>query len=166
VIESLAPSEDTVRGLAELLVDATAHGASVGFLHPLALEKAAAFWRPALAEAAAGRRVILGAREGGALVGTVSLVFATMENQQHRADVSKLLVLHSHRRRGLGARLMAEVEARAARAGRSLLVLDTATPEAARLYERAGWRLTGEIPDYALMPDGSPCATAIYWKRV
>jgi hypothetical protein len=61
---------------------------------------------------------------------------------------------------------MREVEARARAAGRSVLVLDTATAEAARLYERMAWRLTGEIPDYALLPNGQPCATAIYWKRV
>jgi ribosomal protein S18 acetylase RimI-like enzyme len=166
VIESLASSPETLAGLAALLVEATATGASVGFLHPLAPEKAAAFWRHSLAEAAAGRRFVLGARDGAALVGTVTLAFAGPENQPHRADVQKLIVARSHRRRGIGERLMAEAESLAARSGKSLLVLDTATADAARLYERTGWNLTGEIPGYALLPNGEPCATAIYWKRV
>ena len=46
------------------------------------------------------------------------------------------------------------------------LVLDTATPEAERLYERLAWQRCGAIPDYALMPDGSLCATTYYWKHV
>ena len=165
-IESLSDSPGTVAALAGLLVEATALGASVGFLHPLDPAKAAAFWRESLAQAAAGRRVLLGARDGGALVGTVTLVPAAYENQPHRADVQKLLVAGSHRRRGIARRLMAETEARAARAGRTLLVLDTATAEAARLYEATGWKRTGEIPGFALLPNGEPCATAIYWKRV
>lgn len=166
MIETLAESPETVAALAALLVEATAHGASLGFLHPLDSEKASTFWRNSLAEAAAGRRIVLGAREGGALVGTVTLAFATYENQPHRADVQKLLVARSHRRRGIGGRLMAEAESRAARAGRTLLVLDTATADAARLYTRTGWNLTGEIPGFALLPNGEPCATAIYWKAV
>jgi len=47
-----------------------------------------------------------------------------------------------------------------------LLVLDTATADAARLYERTGWLRTGEIPGYALLPNGEPCSTFVYWKRV
>jgi len=166
VIESLRESSETIAALAELLVEATALGASVGFLHPLDPEKAAAFWRASLSEAAAGRRIVLGARDGGALVGTVTLVFAQPENQPHRADVQKLLVARSHRRRGIGQRLMAEAESCAAHSGRSLLVLDTATADAARLYERTGWNLTGDVPGYALLPNGEPCATTIYWKTV
>ncbi|MFI5314600.1 MAG: GNAT family N-acetyltransferase [Myxococcota bacterium] len=164
--ESLADSPANVVALAGLLVEATAHGASVGFLHPLDPAKAAVFWRHSLAEGAAGRRIVLGARDGAVLVGTVTVVLAAPENQRHRADVQKLLVAVSHRRRGIGRRLMAEAEARAARAGRSLLVLDTATDAAARLYERTGWNLTGAIPGYALLPNGAPCATSIYWKNV
>ena len=45
-------------------------------------------------------------------------------------------------------------------------VLDTATPEAERLYVRTGWQRCGEIPDYALMPDGSLCETVVYWKHL
>jgi hypothetical protein len=166
VIESLGASDETIASLAELLVEVTALGASVGFMHPLAFEKAAAYWRNALADAAAGRRLVLGERAGGRIIGTVSVVLAMPENQRHRAEIQKLQVAQSHRRRGIARRLMAEAESRAARAGKSLLVLDTASDAAARLYEQIGWSRTGEIPDYALFPNGEPCATAIYWKRV
>ena len=47
-----------------------------------------------------------------------------------------------------------------------MLVLNTATEEAARLYARLGWQQCGEIPDYALLPDGPPCATKLFYKRI
>ena len=59
----------------------------------------------------------------------------------------------------------AEAEARAE--GKTLLVLDTVTGDAAeRLYERLGWTRVGVIPGYALYPDGRPCATTVFWKRI
>ncbi len=57
----------------------------------------------------------------------------------------------------------AEDAARAA--GKTLLVLDTVTGSAAdRLYTRLGWMRGGEIPRYALMPDGEPCPTTVFYK--
>jgi hypothetical protein len=51
--------------------------------------------------------------------------------------------------------------------GKSLLVLDTVTGDAAeRLYARLGWTRVGEIPNYALYPDGRPCSTTYFWKAV
>jgi hypothetical protein len=59
----------------------------------------------------------------------------------------------------------AEAEARAE--GKSLLVLDAVTDgAAARLYERMGWARVGVVPDFALYPDGRPCDTTYYWKRI
>jgi len=49
-------------------------------------------------------------------------------------------------------------------AGRTLLVLDTASADAERLYERGGWQRVGTIPDFALLPDGGFCETAIFYK--
>ncbi len=57
----------------------------------------------------------------GAIVGTVQVVLKQPENQQHRADVAKMLVHRRARRRGLGA---------------------------------------------ALMPDGRPCDTTIFYKPI
>jgi len=47
-----------------------------------------------------------------------------------------------------------------------MLVLDTATAEAERVYERAGWTRLGALPDYALMPDATLCDTVFYFKRL
>jgi hypothetical protein len=62
---------------------------------------------------------------------------------------------------------MAAVEHAAVRHNRTLLVLDTAEAgDAERLYRRGGWVRAGVIPGYALMPDGAPCDTVIFWKRL
>ncbi len=47
-----------------------------------------------------------------------------------------------------------------------MLVLDTASDDAERLYRRQGWQYSGTIPDYALMPDGAFCATHIFYKML
>jgi GNAT superfamily N-acetyltransferase len=153
--------------LCEILVDCVHHGASVGFLDPLDLTVADAYWQRIERAVAEGRCVLLVAGiSDGDVSGTVQLDVDTLPNQPHRATVSKLLVHTSARRRGLGEALMAELERVALDRGRWLLTLDTATGEAARLYERMGWRPAGTIPGYALNPDGSPTGTTFYWKEL
>ena len=155
-----------VPALAGVLVDVVEGGASVGFMHPLTVARAAHFWRTVADGVARGERALLVAEDGGGcVVGTVQLLLALPENQPHRAEVAKMLVRRDARRRGIAQRLLdaAEAEARAER--RTLLVLDTVTgSDAERLYARAGWRRVGEIPGYALMPDGPPCTTTIFYK--
>jgi len=153
-----------IRGLAELLIDCVAGGASVSFMHPLSAEKAAAFWTRVAEEVAAGGRALFVAEDEQGIVGTVQLVLDLPENQPHQADLSKMLVHRRARQRGLGAALMGAAEAFARDAGRSLLVLDTASPEAERLYARLGWQLCGVIPRYALLPTGEPCATKYFYR--
>jgi ribosomal protein S18 acetylase RimI-like enzyme len=163
VIETLSATPESVAALADLLIEATAHGASVSFMHPLAQDKAEAYWRKALGDG----RVVLGARDGARLVGTVSLVLDLPENQPHRAEIQKVLVAASHRRRGIARALMLAAEREAAKRGRWLLVLDAVTGDpGARLYESLAWNRVGEIPDFALYPDGRLCPTTFYWKRV
>jgi ribosomal protein S18 acetylase RimI-like enzyme len=118
-------------------------------------------------EVEAGRRMLLAAFVDDTVVGTVQVVYATPPNQPHRADVAKLLVHGSARRRGVAERLMARAEAEARAEGRTLLVLDTVTgDDAERLYARLGWTRVGIIPNYALYPDGRPCDTTVFWKAV
>jgi ribosomal protein S18 acetylase RimI-like enzyme len=149
--------------LCELLIDSVRQGASVGFLDPLSVDEADAYWRRIQASVERGRCVLLLTDDGS---GTVQLDVDTLPNQPHRATVSKLLVHSGARRRGIGTALMEELERVAAGAGRWLLTLDTATDDAARLYERLGYARAGEIPEYALNPDGSPAATVFYFKRL
>ena len=154
-----------VPALADILIDCVDGGASVSFMAPLSRAKAETFWLDVAASVARGERRLLAAFDAGAIVGTVQLVLRQPENQPHRADIAKMLVATQARRRGIGAQLMRAAEAEALAAGKTLLVLDTVTAsDAARLYERLGWIRVGEIPGYALWPDGRPCATTYYYK--
>jgi ribosomal protein S18 acetylase RimI-like enzyme len=153
--------------LAEVTLDCVAGGASIGFMAPLAPERAQTFWRGALASAGQGERIILVAEavETGRILGTVSLLRAMPDNQPHRAEIAKMQVHRDGRRMGLGAELMRAAEAEARAAGRTLLVLDTVTGgDASRLYARLGWERVGEIPNYALYPDGRPCGTTLFYR--
>jgi GNAT superfamily N-acetyltransferase len=161
-----AEAERLTGPLAEILLDCVEGGASVSFMAPLSRGKAEAYWRRVAAEVAAGERVLLVAEDGSRLLGTAQLVLAQPENQPHRADVSKVLVPRAARQRGIGAALMAAIDAEARKAGKSVLVLDTASREAERLYERSGWRRVGTIPNYALLPDGELCDTVYFHKQL
>jgi GNAT superfamily N-acetyltransferase len=153
--------------LASVLVDCVEGGASVSFMAPFPHEQALEFFRQVAGAVAAGDTVLLAAKLGGRIVGTVQLGLDTPPNQPHRADIRKLLVHRAARGHGVGVALMAQVEAEARRRGRWLLVLDTVPGENGhRLYLREGWTQTGLVPDYALFPDGRPCDTAIMWKRL
>lgn len=155
--------------LSALLVDCVEGGASVSFMAPLSPARADAFWRGVADGVAAGERTLLVAEDGatGGVVGTVQVVGVWPENQPHRAEVAKMLVRRSARRRGVGARLMRAAEEVARAAGKTLLVLDTVTgSDAERLYARLGWTRVGVVPDYALWPDGRPCDATIFYKRV
>ncbi|WP_336981113.1 MULTISPECIES: GNAT family N-acetyltransferase [unclassified Cedecea] len=154
--------------LTDVLIDCVAGGASVSFLHPLAPEKAAAFWGEVGQSVARGERTLIVAEDGqGRIVGTVQLITSQPENQPHRADVAKLLVHRVARRKGIAQRLMAYLEAVATMQGKSVLVLDTATGSDAEIfYQGMGWQRVGDLPHYALMPDGSPCSTTFYYRNL
>lgn len=163
----LAVDEDQIEQLADVLIDSVEGGASVSFMHPLARERAMAFWRRVAAGVAAGERALLVAEDERGICGTVSLILDLPENQPHRADVAKMLVHRRARRRRVGETLMRAAEATALELGRTVLVLDTVTGgDAARLYERLGWVRVGDVPGYALMPDGRPCSTTYYYRRL
>lgn len=166
-ISALSTSPDTQKMLSEILIETVANGGSVSFMHPLPPQAATAFWDGALAAAGRGERIILGAWDGAVLAGTVTLLLDCPPNQPHRAEIAKLMTRLTHRGRGVAAALMRAAEDLAVRRNRTLLVLDTATDGgAAGLYEKLGFTLTGEIPDYALKPHGGLTGTLIYWKRI
>ena len=102
----------------------------------------------------------------GAIIGTVQVIVSAPENQPHRGEISKMLVHRQARRRGVGEALMRAAEAAARDAGKSLLVLDTASDSAERLYDRLGWHRVGMIPGYALWPDGGLVDTIVFYKEV
>ena len=155
-----------VDALADVLIDCVEGGASVSFMLPIERSTAVAFWTRVADGVANGERILLVAEDAaGRIVGTVQLVTAQPENQPHRADVAKMLVHRRTRRRGLGAALMRAAERTAHEEGKTLLVLDTVTgSDAARLYERLGWMRAGDIPAYALLPQGGLCSTTVFYR--
>jgi len=160
-------SEPQVQQLADLLIDCVEGGASVSFMRPLGSERALAFWRRVADGVHAGARALLVAEDDQGICGSVQLILDLPENQPHRADLAKMLVHRRARRRGLGEALMRAAEGTALDHGRHLLVLDAVTGgDAARLYERLGWQKVGDIPDYALYPDGAFCSTTYYFRRL
>lgn len=126
-----------IQALSDVLIDCVEGGASVGFMQPLSRAKANAFWREAAAGVARGERLLLAAADAaGAILGTVQIVFAPFENQPHRADIAKMLVL------------------------------DTASSDAERLYAKLGWQPCGVIPGFALLPGGGLCDTKFFYRTL
>ena len=157
--------EHELQGLSDVLIDCVEGGASVSFMLPMPRGKAEAFWRHTAAGMARGERLVFAAEDAdGTIVGTVQIILAQPENQPHRGDLAKMLVHRRARKRGIGAALLAAAERGALDAGKTLLVLDTASDDAERLYARHGWQRCGVVPDYALWPDGTPCATTFFYK--
>lgn len=159
-------SEAQLRGLAAVLADCVDGGASVSFMHPLSEERAQAFWRDVAAGVASGERALLVAEDEEGILGTVQVVLAQPENQPHRGEVAKMLVHRRARRRGIGGLLMNAAERVARERGKTLLVLDTSSADAERLYERSGWVRVGSIPGFALLPQGEPCATTFFYREL
>jgi GNAT superfamily N-acetyltransferase len=158
----------SIDALADVLIDCVEAGASVSFMLPLPREKARAFWRGVAEGVARGERVLLVADDAQAgVVGTVQLVTAMPDNQPHRADVAKMQVHSRARRKGLGGQLLHAAEQAARDRDKTLLVLDAVTDgDAARLYARLGWVRVGDIPNYALFPQGGYCSTTYFYKNL
>ncbi len=157
--------EALLDGLADVLMDCVDGGASVSFMQPLTRERALAFWRKVAAGVHAGERALVVAEDGRGVCGTVQLIFDLPENQPHRADLAKMLVHRRARRRGLGAALVRAAEQVARDSGKTLLVLDAVTDgDAARLYARLGWVRVGDVPNYALYPQGGFCSTTYFYR--
>jgi GNAT superfamily N-acetyltransferase len=168
---ALTPQEakEAVGALSAVLMDCVEGGASVSFMAPLTPERADAFWQRVAEGVAAGERILIVARDrsDGQIVGTVQVVFAEPENQPHRADIAKMLVHRSARKKGVGAALMQAAEEAARKAGKTVLVLDTVTgSDGERLYTRVGWTKVGVVPNYALWPQGGLCDTTFFYKRL
>jgi len=168
-IRRLAPTDiqEQLDALAGVLADCVAGGASVSYLAPFSHEEARGAFKSFAAEVEQGRRLLLVAFSDGELVGTVQVILALPPNQPHRAEIAKLLVHRSARKRGIAQLLMEGAEAEARAEGKTLLVLDAVTgDDAERLYARLGWTRVGVIPNYALYPDGRLCDTTYFWKAL
>jgi len=159
-------ADDVVRELAAVLVDTVDSNAGISFMAGFRLDDAEAWWRKTLGSLSP-RAVVLVARDARGVVGTVQLQPAWPPNQPHRADVAKLMVHRRARGRGIARALMAELERHAREQRFTLLLLDTCKGGAAeRLYTSLGWVRVGEVPNFALNPDGSWCDTVFFYKAL
>ena len=162
-----AVDEKQIDELATVLIDVVEGGATVGFMMPITRERAVSFWRRIADDVATGKRLLLVAEDDAGVSGTVQLILDLPDNQPHRANLAKLLVHRRSRRQGLAEALLRAAEATALEYGKTLLVLDAVTAgDAARLYERLGWVRVGEIPGYALMPNGGLSGTTYYYRQL
>lgn len=163
-------SADDIRNRIEQLCDVLENcvqgGASVSFMLPFGREKSRAFWQGVAESVDRQERIVLVDENAeGQISGTVQLVVGQPENQPHRADVAKLLVHERARRQGVAGKLMAVLETIARNHGKTVLVLDTSSGSGAEtFYTQCGWQKVGEIPRYALMPDGAMTATSVFYK--
>jgi GNAT superfamily N-acetyltransferase len=159
-------TEQDIHELADVLVDVVEGGASVGFMLPITRERATGFWQSVARDVAQDQRALLVARDAqGVIAGTVQMILAMPDNQPHRADLAKMQVHRRARKQGLAQQLLQAAESWARELGKTVLVLDTVTgSDASRVYERAEWLRVGEIPNYALWPQGGLCATTYYYK--
>jgi ribosomal protein S18 acetylase RimI-like enzyme len=158
-------SPEHVAQLADLTIDCVERGASIGFMMPLTRARAEDFWRRVAKGVEQGRRLILVAEDEQGICGTVQLVLDLADNQPHRADLVKLQVHGRARRRGLGSALVREAERHAVLEAKTLLVLDAVTDgDAARLYLKLGWVRVGDVPNFALYPDGRACGTTFFYR--
>lgn len=156
--------------LNSLLVECVEGGASIGFLAPLPAEEAAAYWRKIAADLGGEFRIMALAREtpGGRIVGSAQLGLEARANGRHRAEVQKVMVRPSHRRKGIARRLMEEIELNARERGVRLLFLDTSDSHAGAraFYETLSYVYVGGIPGWALDPRGRPEPNAIFYKTL
>jgi GNAT superfamily N-acetyltransferase len=162
-----AVDERMLAQLAEVTKDCVDAGASIGFMQPFTGAQAITFWREVAGDVAAGRRLLLVAEDDGGVCGTVQLIVDMPDNQPHRADLAKMQVHRRARRNGLGAALLRAAEQAARECGKTLLVLDAVTDgDAARLYAKLGWVRVGDIPNYALFPQGGYCSTTYFYRNL
>lgn len=153
------------QGLIDLLLDAVGYGASVGFMADLDAAQARAYFDEVQDNVNKGSVLLWVVVKDEEVLASVQLGLCQKANGLNRAEVQKLLVRETARRRGLGQQLMNALELEAPKYKRGMLYLDTeAGSPAEDFYKALGYTRAGEIPDYACDPFGTYRATALYYK--
>jgi GNAT superfamily N-acetyltransferase len=166
-IRTLPSLRPYLNDLSALLMDVVAHGAGVSFLHPLSSHDANQFWLGQDEAVKAGSIFQFGSFVGEHLVGTVQLKLSWAPNQKHHAEVSKLLVLSTHRRHGIATHLMRALEFKAQESNQTLLTFDaSAHGHVEAFYQRMGYICVGHFPGYALSSLGEMEDTALFYKKL
>lgn len=148
-----------------LLIDVVDNGASIGFLPPLSDNDARAYWESRMNGLQSGEIVLLVSHENDAVTGCVQLALEPRANGNHRAEIQKLMVHTSYRRRGIGRELMFTAEKFARQHNRTTIILDTRQGDPSELlYQSMDYIQAGVIPQYARSADGTLHATVFYYK--
>ncbi len=162
--EELTPA--LLHQLANLISDSVQQNSSIGFLEQSTDEDFKKFWIEEFDGIHSGNRIILAIIDDE-VAGSVIISPETKPTGLHRAEFRKFLVHSKHQRKGLGASLEQFACNFAKQLGLKLLVLDSATAYlTSGVYQKWGWIKVGEIPEYALNPDGSFVATIYFYKRL
>ena len=160
-----ADCEALVPDLVRLTVDAVDGGASLGWDVPLDPDDAARYWEQRIARFDGDECALFAAFAGDDLVGAVQRERGRFPATRHRAEVEKLIVLRSWRRRGIARALLDELEDDAFVRGIDVLLLETAPGEPAEaLYRATGFELTGLVPNAGKSAGGDFEDAVFYYK--
>ncbi|KAI1854461.1 hypothetical protein JX266_000579 [Neoarthrinium moseri] len=162
-----------LRNLLQLCVNPDPVNSSIGFRAPLADVEAESYWKSLSAKLDVTpitvHLFVLSATQSSAdVLATVQIFTIPKITHRHRAEIAKLLVHPSARRKGIATILMDFVEEFARdELGTEMLTLDTAseTPAMA-FYERSGWKQWGTCPEYAEYADGRRCDATFFHKFI
>jgi len=156
-------SDDEIEALSRILIGVVDAGASVGFVPPLSIDDADAYWRGVLKPGC----VLLTASRSRQIVGTGQLELAMRANGRTRAEVCKVLVAVEAQGQGISKALMLALQYEARNPGRPRHHLDTKSDDNSnRLYLAMGYTAAGTIPNWAIDADGVSHATTIYYKEL
>ena len=158
--------EALIPGLAALIVDAVDGGAGVNFLAGVTIDEAAAWWRERLPDVARRDHTAFVADEDD---GTDRRVDDREPFTQHQLAPSRLDRQGPRPQLGAAARHgpRAHDGGGGARPGRRPVAARPGhrhRQHADRLYRALGWTGLGAVPDYGLLPDGTPSAATFFWK--
>ncbi len=154
--------------LTEILHACVRNGASVSFIEPFDADDARAFWQDKVfASVRDGGTLLMVARSGETIVGTVQLQIAMPPNQAHRGEVAKLLVHPDYRKRGIATLLMEMLEREARTLRKSLITLDTRSGDQAEpLYIMLNYNIAGRIPNFARATDSDRLDSTTYMYKI
>lgn len=161
------PSLELFSELVELLQDAVAGGASIGWNEPPSTKEARNYWTEVLEAVGRGERLLFVATDNHVCAGAIQLAISPRPNMRHRGQVQKLLVHSQYRRRGIGRALLTALESAAAARGIQLLLLEVPSGgPAEQLCRRCSFQLVGTVPGFTRSTKGTFEPVSIFYRQL
>jgi ribosomal protein S18 acetylase RimI-like enzyme len=156
--------QEQIKQLTDGLLTCVKDGASLGFLASVTYEKIHNYWLNVVTSLN-NDCILLVAEKDELVTGSVQISLCHKDNGKHRGEVQKLFVLPEYRSTGLATQLMEKAEKIAIDNKLSLLILDTETgSNAESFYQKNNYVKVGDIPSFALNPQGEMSGTSMYYK--